>query len=524
MQQLGSRPATPSTAPTVNGSALNQPSSSAPLNGTQPVSRPSSAQGSTHTAPPAGAPISEPPTAPMTNGRDQPQTLVGSPFPAVTSHDRPDSIHPPTLSANRPPHTVLNPPPSSQGNLPSTPPAGQRDTPLTPNTKTLARDILRSLGRPRGSLSSNASSQGSPRPSKLRVDQHRPPTASQPSVPAPDQQYREKEIIVIDDDSSVSSRPPFDSISVDEVSLPEKPVEASLPRPPSPPSRLPSPPQRPSSPALRVEKPAPAVPSPVDFDVVEIQTPGAIQMAYEEVQEMLQNGAPTATIDEIIGVQTGNVPIPAPSSPRLSSAASPPPQSRSSTPADLVPAPRTPTPEPPPVAGPSKEPLFLASSPPSSSADVEEQMVIEHDEYDQRSTDAFTPTGLLGFGAAPQQAASSLNKGKGRALEVDSDDDDSMPSLTSRRKRQKVDHVLASDSEVVETSEHGEGARRRQLRREYKVYVDVPSMSERYERYRRRVEQRGESGDRRKRARPLVVLSSASGSDVEVVEDDESTL
>ncbi len=445
----------------------------------------------------------------------------------MLSNGRPDSNHPPTLSVNRPPHTILNPPPSSQGNLPSTPPAGKRDTPLTPNTKTLARDILRSLGRPRGSLSSNASSQGSPGPTKLRVDQHIPPPASQPSVPAPDQQYREKEIIVIDDDSSVSSRPPFDSMSVDEVSLPEKPVETSLPHPLSPPRR-PSPPQQSSSPAEHppVEKPPAAVPSPVDFDVVEIQTPGAIQMAYEEVQEMLQNGAPTATIDEIIGVQTGNVPIPAPSSPRLSSAASPPPQSRSSTPADLVPAPRTPTPEPPPVAGPSKEPLFLASSPPSSSADVEDQMVIEHDESDQRSTDAFTPTGLLGFGAAPPpQTTSSLNKGKGRALEVDSDeDDDSMPGLNPRRyKRQKVDHVLASDSEAVETSESGEGVRRSQPRKDGKVYVDVPPMSERYERYRRRVEQH-EGGERRKRARPLVVLSSASGSDVEVVEEDESTL
>lgn len=214
----------------------------------------------------------------------------------------------------------------------------------------------------------------------------------------------------MDDDSSVSSRPPFDSMSVDTVSLPGKPVEAPLPRPSLPPSRLPSPPQRSSPPAQHtpVEEPAPAAVDPVDFDVVEIQTPGATQMAYETVQEVLH----IATIDEITCVQAADIPVAVPSSPRLSSAASPPPPSRSSTPADPVSAQRTPTPEPPPVAGPKRS-LYLTSSPPSSSADVEEHMVIEHDENNQRSTNAFTPNGLLGFGAAPQQTVFSLNKDKG---------------------------------------------------------------------------------------------------------------
>lgn len=54
---------------------------------------------------------------------------------------------------------------------------------------------------------------------------------------------------------------------------------------------------------------------------------------------------------------------------------------------------------------------------------------------------------------------------------MDSDeDDDSMRRLTPRRhKRHKVDHVLASGSEVVEASESGEEVRRRQTRRKFRV-------------------------------------------------------
>ena len=168
----------------------------------------------------------------------------------------------------------------------------------------------------------------------------------------------------------------------------------------------------------------------------------------------------------------------------------------------------------PPVAGPSREPLFLASSPVSSSVDVETQMVLERDTSE--SNNAFSLTGLLG---------PTLNKGKGRALDSDSDEAGVFESPHRPVKRQKVEHVEDDDEtevEVIDTSEPEERVYLTPPRRGWEVYVDVPPLSHQD----RHVIDLSTIPSKPDRVRPLVALSSSasSNSGVEIIEDDESTL
>ncbi|KAI0089256.1 hypothetical protein BDY19DRAFT_134251 [Irpex rosettiformis] len=526
VQQLGPRPGTPSTGTSIgntgSGSVENRPVSSTisvvpqvpnPLlphgisNSPQVTPRPSSAQ-------PSPLPVSHDPSpfvVPTCISGNETYTQIGVASSTLAVNGHLESEHPANLSAKQ---TVLNMPSSSQMGSPSTPPTNRRDVPLTPNTKTLSN----------------------PGPSSLPTGQQeefttRPQTQdsltnvpTQPA-PVPDLQYREKEVIIIDDDSSVSSHPAL----IDEIngeSLSGEPTETpqqQQPPPPPPVRELSSPPSPPSPVAKHTEP----ILSQADFGVEEIRTPGVMQMAYEEVQEMLQAEsnipAPRTAVDEVIGASTITVPVPTSSSPIIDSAASLPPRSRSSTPTEPMIIDFTPDAHP--VAGPSKEPLFLASSPASSSADVENQMTIENDES-RFNSDVFVPTGLLGFGMPP---SSAVNKGKGRALEPDSDEYDTGGDMQSLRspprpvKRRKTEHMEASDSEVVETSESDERVYRSPPQRGLEVYVEVPPMSERCKRYRRDMEWRAGVSGEGKRTNPLVVLSSSSGSDVETGEIDEST-
>ena len=497
--------------PTIPPASIPQPSLDS--NNPSAISRPNSAQNPPSNAPPVPGP-------PMVNGSNEPHIQTGAPFPTTTINGHVSSNNPED-SPTRPAHTVLRMVPLAQGSPPSTPSAKGPNIVLTPNTKTLARDILRSLGRPSSSFS--PSSQGSPTPSRPQEEPTAPPPrqASPPKVLAPtvspsDLQYREKEIIVIDDDSSVSSpAAPMDDLSGNEQPLPTNPVETSLPQPPSPP-HVPSSPTLPYPPVQQpvVESPQPPRHDVVDHEVEEIQTPGVIQMAYEEVQEILQGqptmDPPSNPLDIAVGTSATILPVPVSlSSPLLSSAASPPPRSRSSMSVEPIPA------EEPPVAGPSREPLFLASSPVSSSVDVETQMVLERDASE--STNGFAPNGLL--------LGSTLNKGKGRALDSDSDEAGVFESPPRPVKRQKVEHVEDDDEtevEVIDTSEPEERLYLTPPRRGWEVYVDVPPLSHQD----RHVIDLSTIPSKPDRVRPLVALSSSasSNSGVEIIEDDESTL
>lgn len=388
--------------------------------------------------------------------------------PMVTMQSGPLG-HPAPHSNNRSSQTVFSTP--SRQKISAEP---GLHGPLTPNPKTLAKDILRSLGRSVGSPSSvNSPSPGNTvsvkrkRSAELperRVQQTTSETNTVSQLPL---EVTRREVIVIDDSSSLSSTEvaPADVIRTSSEPLPIEPEETQAPD------------------IEHSEDPAEAQ------EIQEIHTPGAIQMAYVEAQEMLQGDRPTVDFataaDDTARPPSRMTEV---TSPMLESAASLPPPSRSSTPVEAgSPSIRSEVPSTPqhvPVAGSSKEPLFLNS--PTATPSVENRMTVDTG-ADSSSTDGFVPSGLLGFGS-PQNPS---RKGKERMVASPSSEDDTK-SPNRPSKRRKVIHD--SDSEVVATPESEEDLPPISFRPTFserhsrKVVVEIEPMSERIKKFKEQFE------------------------------------
>ncbi|KAI0686486.1 hypothetical protein BC835DRAFT_452420 [Cytidiella melzeri] len=506
------KPPSSSTESTV---ITNHPSLATPLISTQPISYPSS----------LSVPrVPDPATSSPIDSSKSKMGHIGGTFGSFRVDGTLDASHPAHQSTNRSAYTVLNTPSASQASQARhTPPLSPGGALLSPNTKTLARDILRSLGRRTDSSGTNSSSVGivakSPalnehQPPSAPQEQHEQlPTATSNATSGPNQQKSaERELIVIADDSSTSpqpggaeeattngdiaakQRPQLQPLLVDEPEDPLPDVHDMLQG-------------QPSAPVLVEDVAGPAVPL----------VPASPILKTTSVEEILQSisipQVSTASLDDLAPA----VPL-APTSPIMSSAATPPPTSRSSTPVEPEAKISTPTPQPAPVAGPSKEPLFLAS-PSTSSVSVENHMMADN-AGSEGGTDAFIPTGLLDL--SPSQPAPPAYKGKGRGLDSDSEEGNmDMAHLNSSSrpfKRRKVEHT-AGDTEVVETSEPEERAADRPRRTRVKLEVVVPPLPELFQ----RAEASRLSSPWGTRTRPLVVLSGSSSPVMAVDGDNEST-
>lgn len=453
--------------------------------------------------------------------------------------------------------TVFNTPPTSQASG-SPRPQNMVASPRTPkdaDKSTLARSILRSLGRSSQSAGSTSTpsrnqpestprvqttSQGAEN-GLVAIEAAQDETVATPVLLQPP--AASAEVIVISDDSATASR----SASVLEAPprQPGKDISMGVLR-----NRLFKLNSDSAAKASTSEAFVDARESFPDVEAPEeISTPGAIQMALEDAREASppqgSNASPPPVSRMFSPIDNGIMDVdevqpagPVRRSPslderlllslqkavhsptRLQSPADAGAQSRHSSASVPISNHFENRSTPEHALEPSREPLFF-SSPLTSIEEID--MPIPTSSRD-RDEDAFVPSGLLGLASSSPKK----NKGKGRARDSDSDGIEFMGIMMRRssppraRKRQKVMHVdNDGDIEIIESSEPEEARQEsRNLRRRFKVKVEVvvPPLSQELLRIKRRSESfgvpAGPSGIRRSSVkRPRIVSPVASETD-----------
>ncbi|GJE87486.1 hypothetical protein PsYK624_035690 [Phanerochaete sordida] len=374
---------------------------------------------------------------------------------------------------------------------PQTPQGSTRPTVLTPDQadrSRLARDILRSLGRPSAQFLAQPSTSGKSGSEDANATAKRKRTSSTAE--------------------SADKRPKTDADKAESLAALQTAVNGTEPASITA-SSAPAPPplqmieilpasQAPLRPQADGEPPVSSKPLVSDTSVEEIRTPGAMELALNEAlrrtvlleqdspsapgappldapeasSSQLQYPTPPSHATDATAVLNGDVDMvdaqpPPSSSPVLSGGASSEPLVPPiATLSDSSSTPTTPS------AGPSKQPLFYAS-PPDEHQELDAPLIL--------ALADFVPSGLL---HEPQPKA--RHKGKQRAYEPDSDIEilDRPPPVRKGKGKGKQ-AARDSDVEMVEPSDPDELAELRRAQRRSprkQAYVLVPRPSPEFQR------------------------------------------
>lgn len=410
-----------------------------------------------------------------------------------------------------------NAPSVSFSNLPQHTPIGNGvRPPWTPGR--LAFDILNSLGRPSGRTPVVSKDNGTANGKRKRSS----PTEE-------DAEKRQK----VGEADAVGTAPALPAAEANKdtspvvVEPPSAIVQAVPQDPPSPPASvaLIEDHAAPSEPVAAVEDHAPSEAEDDNVTIVEepeeIQTPGVIESALNEVAAAMHRGLtglpvqePSSPILDAPSIQANGISSPI---------ATPPPSSKSSSPSrgvqhsediDMVDAhldshPSTAAPSTP-VAGPSKQPLFYVS-PTASDEDFPTR-----ENFDEDAMSDFMPSGLLD-GHTP----TSPRKGKQHASEEDDDDDEIevVEDVLSIGEVDDADGGISSEAAfTADESEtmHRKVAKKVAKRAANRMYVLVPPPSAAL----RKMQIRAGKARIKSRIVHRVVVSSDDDSDVDEIAED----
>lgn len=247
-----------------------------------------------------------------------------------------ESARHPTFKSNGQNHsagqTVLS--------TPTTPTPQTAQSPRTPahaDKTRLARDVLRALGRPSGSFNTvtvPSTPAGTPSaPNLISAERSNafvnqaepiPPFGAAEDQTVPAAQHTEREVIVIDEDDASASETKAMANAIER----QRDEDTAVIDTGGPPAVVAT--NREPSPMITT------INSTINFpdatEIVEVSTPGALEMIYNEAQQALRiHAAPSRLRSHEEDAPLPNATSP-PTSPLLGSVASPPPVSRLSTP------------------------------------------------------------------------------------------------------------------------------------------------------------------------------------------------